>query len=423
MGQEATISAGSIDISPQRPLPLAGFEGRLGPSEGTSDPLELNGLLIRTMDRTLAILTADLLFVTDEIKHRILADVGAQLSLSESSLLIAASHTHFAPAVDASKPRLGMVDPQYADFVAQQGANLFRQLAASVPIVARMTYARARADHAINRRRRGWRLSRNHLPRRCLLMAPNPAGPRDEALHLIVFADRQDRPVAVIWSYACHPVVFPAAGRVSAEYPGVVRRALRAALAPGIPVLFLQGFAGDIRPREVGTPATFGQFVNGVLCGPLFAPVSWGQYEAWSNSLAERVVHLLRVGGPTEFDVSLTARRITVPLDALMDGASNGRSVTFQRLSMHPDLHIVGVSAEPVTEYVAALRPWFRGNVLPVGCIDTVYGYLPTSGMLCEGGYEDSGFQRAFSLPGRFRPTLDEVVRDAFAELSNDAVV
>src|SRR5439155_3510864 len=106
MGPETTITAGNIDISPQRPLPLAGFGDRTGLSEGTSDALELNGLLIRTADRTLAILTADLLFVTDQIKHRILADVGTQLSLSESSLLFAASHTHFAPAVDASKPRL-----------------------------------------------------------------------------------------------------------------------------------------------------------------------------------------------------------------------------------------------------------------------------------------------------------------------------
>jgi hypothetical protein len=60
------VAAGSVSITPDRPLPLAGFTGRLEPLTAVADPLELNALLLRTREATLAILTADLLFVSAE---------------------------------------------------------------------------------------------------------------------------------------------------------------------------------------------------------------------------------------------------------------------------------------------------------------------------------------------------------------------
>ena len=64
------------------------------------------------------------------------------------------------------------------------------------------------------------------------------------------------------------------------------------------------------------------------------------------------------------------------------------------------------------------VRSVFRGSVMPVGCIDTVFGYLPTAAMLGERGYEDSGFTRPFGLVGRFRPELERVVLDAWERLT-----
>jgi hypothetical protein len=56
--------------------------------------------------------------------------------------------------------------------------------------------------------------------------------------------------------------------------------------------------------------------------------------------------------------------------------------------------------------------------VMPVGCIDTVFGYLPTAPMLGERGYEDSGFMEQFGLAGQFRPELERVVLDAWERLT-----
>ena len=416
------LAAGSVSITPDRPLPLAGFIDRLEPSIGVADPLELNALLLRTPQATVTILTADLLFVTEELKRRIAAAVRAELALEDASFLFAASHTHFAPGVDQSKPRLGPTDPVYVNLVVERGAELLRRLAAARPASAeaRLEYRSGPAAHAINRRRMGWRLSLRplRLPRRAALRAPDAAGPRDETVHVITLADSGGRPIAVLWSYACHPVSFAEPRKVSADFPGVVRRALRGALGSDLPVLFLQGCAGDIRPRELGRPRTLRRRFAELVVGKLFTPFSQPEYTAWAASLAARVVEVAR--GPARVfplvDPVRTAHT-RVPRSDLLDGASSSdRSVTFQRLTMSPGLAIAAMSAEPVAEYGLALgaaEPDGR-TVIPAGYTDTVFGYLPTARMLGQHGYEDEGFMEAFGITGRFRPDLERVVRHAW---------
>ena len=374
-----------------------------------ADPLELNALLLRAPGQSVAILTADLLFVTTELKARLLDAVGARLGVDEASLLVAASHTHTAPGVDPSKPRLGACDPNYTARVAVRGAELLGRLASIDPVSCHVDYRTGSADHAINRRRPGYRGMRN---------APNPAGPRDETVHLVTFSDPTDRPLAVLWSYACHPIGFPGTTRVSADFPGVVRRALREAHGAELPVLFLQGFAGDVRPRETGPTRRFGRRLVELVVGPLFAPFSAAEYAAWAGGLAERVVGVARGALRTRRSVVPVCRRERIALSALVAGATGGREVSFQRVSLDPAFHFLAVSAEPVTAYGALLRRMCPGAVLPVGYIDSVFGYLPTATMLGERGYEDSGFMPPFGLTGRFRPEFEQVVRGTWERLT-----
>jgi hypothetical protein len=380
----------------------------------------LNGLLLSAPQATVAILSADLLFVTEELKRRIVAAVRPQLALDDASLLFTASHTHFAPGVDPSKPLLGRVEPSYVDFVADRAAELLRRLAAAGPLPGRLLYATGAAEHAINRRRMGWRLSPRHLPRRAALRAPDPAGPRDETVHVLTFTDPGGHPVAVVWSYACHPVSFPEPARVSADYPGVVRRALRAAHGAGLPVLFLQGCAGDIRPRELGRPRGVVRRGAALVVGKLFTPFTVPEYAAWAGSLAGRVVSVARGPGAVHA-LAPAAALARVPLADLMTGAPAERSVTFQQVRLAPAVALATVSAEPVAEYGLALRarrgPGGAGGgvVIPGGYSDSVFGYLPSARMLGQHGYEDEGFIEAFGLGGaRFRPDVEQVARQAW---------
>src|SRR5213595_364332 len=360
----------------------------------------------------------DLLFVTEDLKRRVAAAVRDHLPLDDASLLFAASHTHFAPAVDPSKPLLGRAEPAYVDWVAERGAALLHRLAAAEAMPGGLVeYRSGPAAHAINRRRMGWRLSLRHLPRRAALRAPDPTGPRDETVHILTFTDGGKRPVALLWSYACHPVTFAEPSRVSADYPGVVRRALRAAFGADLPVLFLQGCAGDIRPRELGPPRELGRRLAELVVGKLFTPFTAPEYVAWSGSLATRVMEVAR-GRATSYPLTPAAAETRLRLSALLGGASPDQDVKFQRVRVAPELAIAALSAEPVAEYGPILRSQGPGTVIPVGYTDTVFGYLPSARMLGQHGYEDEGFMEAFGIAGRFRPDIEAVVRQAWGELS-----
>lgn len=383
--------------------------------------------MLRTSQSTIAILTADLLFVTADVKRRIVERLHPELELEDASFLLAASHTHFAPSVDPSKPRLGPADPTYVDLVIERGAELLSRLAGTRSDQAvggtRVEYRNGLAAHAINRRRMGWRLSPRapHLPRRAALRAPNAKGPCDETVHVVTLVGSSGRPAAVLWSYACHPVSFAEPRQVSADFPGVVRRALRTAFGNDLPVLFLQGCAGDIRPRELGRPRSLRRRLAELVVGKLFTPFTPAEYAAWSGSLAARVVDVARASGRAfPLPAGFRTAQASIALSDLLDGASPGnRSMTLQRLELAPGLAIAAMSAEPAVEYGLALRAAEPAGqiAIPCGYSDTVFGYLPTAGMLGQHGYEDEGFMEAFGLTGRFRPEMEQVVGSAWRRL------
>jgi len=85
--------------------------------------------------------------------------------------------------------------------------------------------------------------------------------------------------------------------------------------------------------------------------------------------------------------------------------------MSVQSIELNQKLVIVAIGAEVCWEYAELVRRKFPDSaVWPLGYTDAVFGYLPTSPMLAEGGYETSGFMRPFGIHGKFVPDVDEVV-------------
>jgi hypothetical protein len=411
-------SAGTADITPETAVPLAGSEIRAGVFQGVADRLEANALVLRQDGPPIVFVSVDLLFVGQELRAGVLGRLGA--GVPEESLFFAASHTHFAPATDDRRPRLGRMDPHYLDQVCDRVTGLVSRLLGEPPVPVTIEYAQGQANHAVNRRLRApWHLSRRGPRVGAVVGAPNPSGPRDESIHLLRVSRPDDGPLAVIWSYACHPVGFPRPLEVTAEFPGRVRRRLRDDLRPDLPVLFWQGFAGDIRPPELNLSTSLPSRARRLLLGPRFGRFSGDEWESWAASLAARVASIASVPSRRPVSGPIRARRVTRPLDGFVLGTSDERQVAFHRVMLGRDLAVVGVAAEVVTEYGALVNSTFDGSVnIPVGYIDEVYGYLPTARMLREGGYEASWFLRPFALEGPLNPRIEHSCLDALRELA-----
>ncbi len=205
-----------IDVTPPPGLAMAGFGARTQPAAGAHDAIEVRAIVV---DDT-ALVTADVLGLDEAMSRR----VRARCRLPDGNVVLAATHTHGGPACMPGRAGGGA-----------SAAWLQRLEDACVEAIDRAAAAAGPAtitaglgpdpDIARNRRR--------------------PDGPLDRSLPVLRIDKSSGEPLAILVSYACHPVVLGADNLLwTSDYPGFVRERIEAA-RPGAMAMFLTGCAGE----------------------------------------------------------------------------------------------------------------------------------------------------------------------------------
>jgi len=212
------IRAGAaiVDITPPAGLLLSGFAARSEPATGAHDPLTVRAVAINDT----AIVVADVIGLHGEMTAR----VRRSCSLPDDNVIIAALHNHGGPV--SMRGRLSLAaDPDYlARLEAACVEAIDRAVANQRP--ARL-FAGFGNDPDVARNRR------------------HAGGTVDPAVPVIRIRDVDGAMIAVVASYACHPVVLGADNRLwTADYPHFVRRDIEAACR-GAVALFVTGCTGD----------------------------------------------------------------------------------------------------------------------------------------------------------------------------------
>ena len=239
-----------VDITPSSFGPMYGYAHRnCGPANGTHDPLFAKALVLAVGDSRMAIVTLDLgSIVSENLRHDVAASLGIPV------LLLAASHTHSAPAflpsyvgVRGATTKAPEPSPYQAE-LEKKVLDVVRQ-AASAMFLARLGVGRGALQLGYNRL-----LLREDGRARALFdnLERVPYGPVDPEFTLLRVEDMSGASRALVVHYACHAVVL---GRTSclysAEFPGVMQARIEAAM-PGVQCMFVQGGAGDINPLFEG---------------------------------------------------------------------------------------------------------------------------------------------------------------------------
>jgi hypothetical protein len=177
--------------------------------------------------------------VLAKIRQRTLAECGI------GNLFITASHTHSAPSMESTAEGPN----PYAEKVGQQLADLICRAAKEL-VPVRVGVGRGTADFAHNRRKR---LPDGRIAMQWRNAEREPTAPVDKE-YAAIRLDRADgTPLAVLFNYACHPVVLgPDNYEYSADYVGAARELVEKELQTTC--LFLQGACGDINPYMDKTP-------------------------------------------------------------------------------------------------------------------------------------------------------------------------
>lgn len=404
-------------ITPQESGIVLGGNAGGRVSRGVDSDLEVNVLCLADGGALAVLVSLDALYVTADLRASVLRGV-APLGVQDADLFLCASHTHYAPALDVSKPLLGRPNQTYQEYVARQTIACIEDCLHSMASEVRVSLTRSHLNIGVNRRlKRRLKLSKNGLTVNKMVMAPNPEGTTDPVVDLVQVVSGEEV-LACIWAASCHPTGLPDPHYVSADWPGRVRDGLRTALSvESLPVLFLQGFSGDVRPPSGhGRTDLLGR-LRRVIQGAAFLPMSWEEYSSWSESVTSQVVGLLETRAISTASSGLERVRTTVPAtNFLSSGGGDLPPVSFHRIRIGT-LEVVGASAELVSSYAPALRDLASdAQVIPVGCIDHVIGYWPTKQMMTEGGYEVAGHCIYFGIQG-CSPDLEEQVWVNFRNL------
>lgn len=380
------VSAVSVDVTPEAPHVLSGYAGGGRWSTGVAQALEANVLVLEGQDGPLYLVAVDALY-----GGALRTEISAGLGCPADRVLVLGSHTHFAPGVDPALATLGEVSGAYVRWAAGQVVDAIRR--ADRADAVRVGYGEETADGLFMNRRLpvlGRRLTRAlGGPVR---MAPYPQGSVDDIVRAVAIRDG-DRIAAVLWGASCHPVCVPDRSMVSSAFPGAVRKMIRDSVGdPALPVLFLQGFSGDVRPASVdrARPRSLRgllQFVGNH--GRRFAPQGDAAYQDWCSALGESALAALAHAGQAVVEVNISqANRCIQP-----DGWE--RPVSATRVGLADDIQILAVNAEVMSSRVDSLRH-LATHVIPAGCADEVIGYWPTDQMVREGGYEGCLSRRHF---------------------------
>jgi hypothetical protein len=216
-------------------------------AEGIHRPLLATAMVFRPSDQhntDLQVVVAldHCLFGVPEIEALQQA-VTAKTGIQASSMIVAFSHTHAAGLMLLDRAALpgGDLIPPYLRQLNETVAGLVEQAMRSV-VPATISYGVGRCDLAAHRD--FW-----DEPTQQWVCGFEPSGPADDTVLVARVTDKQDRVIATIVNYACHPTTLAWENRlISPDYPGALREVVERQF--GAPCVFLQGASGELGPRE-----------------------------------------------------------------------------------------------------------------------------------------------------------------------------
>ena len=419
----STLKAGAarMVITPPIGVPLSGYfaaEGRKETARDVHDDLYARALVLNDGDRTIAVVTTDLIGLGVEELAAVREIVQRDAGIAPEHLVLACTHTHSGPIVHPF-PHSGLV-PGQAD---EHYFHLLPRLIGSAVTMAVRRQRPARVGAAsgncyinIN--------SREMLPDGTLRGLPflgrNSKGITDREVGVLRVDDAENgTPIAVLLSYACHPVVLGPNLEISADYVGYAVNFIEQTSGTGTVALFANGAQGDM--NSIVHPGTYADAERlGVTLGAEVIKVALS-IETNGN------VHIKTATSRTELPLNPAStperqreytrfleqeyQRFTVEGDAMrawdieMRLAVAGYRLYNREQMTHPyvpaevtafsligegvNVGLVSEPAELFCEYGMRARgqsPFTTTLVL--GLANGFIGYVPTPNVYTEGGYE-----------------------------------
>jgi len=238
-----TAGVATKDITPRKPLFLAGYPGVERLSTGTHDPLLASALYLSDGKTQMLLAGVDILFVSKQSADFCRAAISKAISIPAGNILISATHTHSGPITNEElawrdDPAVPKPDKEYMDQFHAGIIEVCLEAHAAVK-PSRLAVTSAVAEGA----------GHNRL---------DPKGPFDPEVGLLAIKDKERGDLyALDIIYGMHPTVLHEDSKlVSSDFPHFTRRRL-AEDFPGLVSVYHTAPCGNLSPRYDVKAQTF----------------------------------------------------------------------------------------------------------------------------------------------------------------------
>ena len=433
----ATAGWAEVEITPPLGIALGGRGGAETLANRIIDPLYAQVLYLKDGKGTGFVLSSfDLIGLPHDLSDRIRIRMVHELGVDWNLVVLNTSHTHSGPymlrSLMAGVGPPPQIEIDYFNSLEEKMVAATRAAAKALQPVEVEAF-QGKSQVGINRR------GKNEQGRRAIL--PDLTGPFDEKVWIMRLTPKDGSPPAIVFSCACHPVIVYgyALAALSADFPGTTRKLLRESLGPKAHAQFVQGFAGNIRPRILADPDK-----------GRFRASKPGDVDRVARDLADVVLAGLKSPGEKlSLDIAGAADRPFLPRDkppprqrydqmraealaktnayrlAVSDywlkryetgeGFARGDAWSLGLIRLAANQWVVHSGGEPCIEWRAKIAKWLSPlNIVPWGYCQEAKSYLPTESMLAEGGYEVlESNQGRESTPAPFAPGIEQAMRES----------
>jgi hypothetical protein len=418
----------SCDVTPPLGHPLCG--GWIEPAKAIDDPLRAVGIVLLGMGRPVVLCAVDWCGLRNEAHERWRRALADAAHTVPDHVAVHCVHPHDAPFADVEAERLVEAVPgaprglDLAFFdraVARVAGALNEALGRTVPFNG-FGIGKAKVERVASNRRI---LGHDGKVKATRTSATTSRAVRDEPEGLIdpwlrtLSFWRDDRPLAALHYYACHPMSHYGQGHVSSDFCGLAREK-RQAEEPDVLQVYFNGCAGNVTAGKYndGSPAN-----RPMLRDRIYDALTAAWTATERHPLSSWTWRVEPVSLPPRSEAAFGDEESRKVLDDPNQSPARRGNAAFQlawrrRLDRPIDLTcldlgkalVAHLPGEPFVEYqldAQRLRP--DAFVCVAGYGDGGPGYLPTADAYPERGYEPS-----VALAG---PGSEAILNSALARL------
>jgi neutral ceramidase len=409
-----------VNITPEKPMWMSGYGARNKPAEGKLTDLWAKALVLEDPRGQRGVLiTMDLVGIDRELSRAVCDELKKKHGLPREAIILSVSHTHCGPVVGGNLSAMYDLDAKQQKLVTDYALTLRKKLVQAadealgklVPVT--LSWNIGQADFAVNRRNN----KEAEVPK--LKEAVQLRGPIDHDVPVLAVKDKNQKPLAIVFGYACHATVL-SFYQWCGDYPGFAQANLEQ-MYPGAVALFWAGCGADQNPlprRTVELAEKYGTELSNSVANVLkdrMKPIAGDLRMSYAE------IDLPFAELPTREKLAEDARdknkfvasRARLLLKQLEKDGSLRRAYPYpiQVWGVGSDLDWVTLGGEVVVDYALRLKKENgAGKTWVMGYANDVMAYIPSLRVLKEGGYEGGGAMVYYGLPTVWGPRVEELI-------------